>query len=448
MLDLSQVEAGRMALSRDWVAIEPMITSAQSVAKSLFEAKGLYLNCEIAADLPPVFCDETRIRQVIINLLGNAGRFTTRGGVTLRVHAVEGSVVISVADTGLGIAQKDQLRIFEPFQQADVSTRRRHGGSGLGLTISKQFVEMHGGKMWLESELGVGTNISFSLPIENPTHALVLNGGPTVHRAINPEDEIGYRLRTRRSLVPIPDLAERFVLVDPEQTLQRLLHHYLPAAEIEMASDVADAIEALRRSPAQAMVVNVSPFEPISFASLGNLPFGTPAITCWLPGEHEAARRLGVVDYLIKPLSREKLLAALAKMGEKIKTVLIVDDEEDELHLFARMLESHESHYSSLQVTTGQRALSMLRSRKPDVILLDLVMPGMNGFQVLEEKAQDPTIAGIPVIIISSRDPSGDPIVGHTLTVTQANGLSQRNLIACIHTIGEILAPAQIVANK
>jgi CheY-like chemotaxis protein len=120
---------------------------------------------------------------------------------------------------------------------------------------------------------------------------------------------------------------------------------------------------------------------------------------------------------------------------------LVVDDEEDELQLFARMLASHEPHYSILQVTSGQRALSMLRSRKPDVMLLDLMMPGMNGFQVLAEKAQDPTIAPIPTIIVSSRDPVGDPLLGNTLTVTQGAGFSQRHLIDCIQALGGILVP-------
>jgi CheY-like chemotaxis protein len=147
------------------------------------------------------------------------------------------------------------------------------------------------------------------------------------------------------------------------------------------------------------------------------------------------------MEYLIKPLAREKLLAALARLGPTVKTVLIVDDEEDELQLFARMLASHEPRYSVLQVTTGQRALSMLRSRQPDVMLLDLMMPGMNGFQVLAEKTHDATIAAIPTIIISSRDPIGDPLIGNTLTVTQGAGLSQRQLIACIQALGGILAP-------
>ncbi len=457
VLDLSQVEAGRMALSRDWVSLPSTISEALAVVRGLFEARGLYLKVEIAPDpakttpatasLPLVFCDETRIRQVIINLLGNAGRFTEQGGVILQCQTLGREVIISVVDSGPGIAEKDQKRIFEPFQQADASTRRRHGGSGLGLTISKQFVEMHGGRLWLESTVGVGTTIHFSLPLEEPA-PLLSNGEYSLRRSFTPDDELGYRLRTRRSLAPVPRLTERFVVVDPEQTLRRLLDHYLPDVEVEVVQDLPGAVAALRRSPAQAMIINASPFAPLLPTMLGSLPFGTPAITCWLPGKHEAAMRLGVVEYLIKPLVHEKLSATLASLGPQVKTILIVDDEEDELQLLARLLKSNKEHYSILQVTTGQRALSMLRNRQPDVMLLDLMMPGMNGFQVLEEKARDPAIAAIPVIIISSRDPAGEPIISNTLTVTQGAGLSQRNLIACIQALGSILAPVSLEINK
>lgn len=452
VLDLSQVEAGRMALSRDWVALPATIREALAVVKGLFESRGLYLKAELIPDsvetsFPLVFCDETRVRQVIINLLGNAGRFTESGGVILQCRVLEAEVVISVADTGLGIAEKDQERIFEPFQQADVSTRRRHGGSGLGLTISKQFVEMHGGRMWLESTVGKGTTIYFSLPLEGPAPASMTDPAQRLRRAINPDDQMGYRVRTRRSLAPVPVLTERFVVIDQEQTLQRLLGRYLPAAEIEITPDAPSAVEALRRSPAQALVVNSPPFAQLPPAALGNLPFGTPVITCWLPGEHEAAKRLGVVEYLIKPLAQEKLLAALARLGPTIKTVLLVDDEEDELHLFARMIEADAQRYAILQVTTGSRALSMLRNRRPDVLLLDLMMPGMNGFQVLAEKARDPAIADIPVIIISSRDPAGEPLIGNTLTVTHGAGFTQRHLVASIQALGEILAPSAAVST-
>ena len=171
--------------------------------------------------------------------------------------------------------------------------------------------------------------------------------------------------------------------------------------------------------------------------------YGTPAVSCWVPGEDEAARRLGVVQYLVKPVPAEKLLEAIEALDGDIRTVLVVDDEPDELHLFARMLEADPHNYRILQVTSGQRALDMLRTRRPDVMLLDLVMAGIDGFQVLEEKGRDPAIRDIPVIVISSRDPTGDPVVSNTLTVTHGSGLSVRNLLACIQAIGEILSPAK-----
>ena len=442
VLDLSQVEAGRMALSRAWVDLATLIGDALSVVQPLYESRGIYLKSDVEADLPPLFCDETRVRQVTINLLGNAGRFTEQGGVIIRCRRERSDALISVIDTGPGIAVKDQQRIFEPFQQADVSTRRRQGGSGLGLTISKQFVEMHGGQMWLESEPGIGTTISFTLPLAQPT-AWVPDAEQRVRRSLVADDEVGYRLRTRPSRATTTPVNVRMVVVDPEQTLQRLLSRYLPDVDVEAAPDVDQAVTALNRSPAQALVLNDS--SPGTLSSvLGSLPFGTPAISCWLPGEHDAAKRLGVVEYLIKPLALDKLLAALAGLRQPVRTVLIVDDEEDELHLFARMLESQANKYSILRVTSGQRALSMLRRRKPDVMLLDLTMPSMSGFQVLEEKARDASIADIPVIVISSRDPAGDPILSNTLTVTQTPGISQRALIECIHALGSILAPVSV----
>jgi signal transduction histidine kinase/CheY-like chemotaxis protein len=443
VLDLSQVEAGRMALSRDWVELAPLLDEARSVVQPLYESRGLYLRAEVEAGLPPIFCDGTRVRQIAINLLGNAGRFTERGGVIIRCTQAGNEVEISVADTGPGIALKDQQRIFEPFQQADVSTRRRQGGSGLGLTISKQFVEMHGGRMWLESEPGQGATIRFTLPLTQPS-VWVSEEQHSIRRTLMVDDESGYRLRTRPSRAPAAQINDRLVVVDPEQTLQRLLGRYLPDIEVESAPDLEQAATALKRSPAQALVVNHSSARLLSAAVVEKLPFGTPAISCWLPGEADAARRLGVVEYLIKPLALDKLLAALSNLSGPVRSVLIVDDEEDELHLFARMLESQENKYSILRVTSGQRALSMLRSRKPDVMLLDLTMPAMSGFQVLEEKAQDASIAAIPVIVISSRDPAGDPILSNTLAVTQTPGISQRNLIDCIHALGSILAPVSI----
>jgi CheY-like chemotaxis protein len=252
-------------------------------------------------------------------------------------------------------------------------------------------------------------------------------------------------VRTRPSAAPLPVVGQRLVLVDPEGTLRRLVGRYLPDVETEATVDLPEAVAALQRSPAQALVINDA--APPSLSALGQLPYGTPAITCWLPGEQDTVRRLGVVAYLVKPIVQEQLLAAVARLGREIKTILLVDDEEDELHLFARMLETRERGYAILQVTTGRRALNMLRSRRPDLLLLDLNMPDVNGFQVLEEKAHDPAIAGIPVIVVSSRDPAGEPVFSNTLTVTQGAGFSQHDLIQCIQALGAILAPAALAEN-
>jgi signal transduction histidine kinase/CheY-like chemotaxis protein len=442
VLDLSQVEAGRMAIRRNWASLPKTITEAVTAVQGLFDTKAIYLRTEVASDLPPVYIDETRIRQVLINLLSNAGRFTDEGGVTLSCSIVENQVVVCITDTGPGIARKDQERIFEPFQQVDTSIRRQMGGSGLGLTISKQFIEMHGGKMWLESELGEGTHLYFSLPLENPLQVPEAEIGHSRLRAIIPDDEMGYRLRDRPSQAPPPSTAERYVIVDPEQTLQRLLARYLPNAAIEALPNVSSAIESLNHSPAQALVLNAPHSDMVHYGTIPNLPYGTPVITCWLPGKRNAASQLGALDYLIKPVSRDKLLATLESLDGQGNTVLVVDDEEDELHLFARYLEDSGHSYSILQVTNGQRALAMLRNRKPNVMLLDLLMPGMDGFQVLQEKQRDPSIRDIPVIVVSSRDPAGDPILSDTFTVTQSGGISQRNLIACIHALGFLLEPS------
>jgi signal transduction histidine kinase/CheY-like chemotaxis protein len=442
VLDLSQVEAGRMALSKEWTSLQEIIGEATLAVRAMLESKGLSLEIGVAPDLPPVFCDSTRIHQVVLNLLSNAGRFTERGGIEVKAWRDADSVVVSVADTGPGIPAKDQERIFEPFQQLDSSIRRRHGGSGLGLSISKRFVEMHEGSMWLESEVDVGTSIYFSLPVETRLPALATNGG--VKRWFNPSDEYyEYRERPRRPSAPAPEVIPRFVLLEQEKTLQRLFSRYMNDVEIVSAVSIGGAIDELSRSPAQLLVVNASRVEetPAVMGQLADLPYGTPAVVCKVPGEEEAGRQLGVVRYLVKPITRSVLLSALEGLGEDVETILLVDDEPEVLQLFARMLSSAEKGYRVLRARSGQRALSLLRERRPDVVLLDLIMPGMDGFEFLSEKSQDASVRETPVITISSRDPSGEPIVSDTLTVTRSGGLSVPNLLACIRAVSDVLGP-------
>ncbi|MBN1811650.1 MAG: response regulator [Anaerolineae bacterium] len=440
VLDLSQIEAGRMALSKEWASLQEIIDAAVLAVQPLFDSKGLYLETEIAPDLPPLFCDSTRIRQVVLNLLSNAGRFTEQGGVRVHVHREKDDVVISVHDTGPGIAPEDQQKLFEPFRQVDGSIRRRHGGSGLGLSISKQFVEMHGGKVWLESEVDVGTTISFTIPLAPSSPAILGEDGAA--RWFHPHRQ--YERLIRRSKAPAPTVLPRFVLLEKGETMQRLFSRYLEGFEIVSVPDIEGATQELSHSPAQALVVNAPLFKemPVSMDQLSDLPYGTPTVVCWVPGENEAARQLGVVRYLVKPVTHAELLDAVQDLGARVRNVLLVDDNPEALQLFARVLSSAERPYRVLRATNGQQALDMLRRRQPDVMLLDLMMPGMDGFQVLREKNQDPSIKDIPAIVISAKDPSGEPIVSDALTVTRSGGLSVRNLLDCIQAISSVLAPS------
>ncbi len=440
VLDLSQIEAGRMALSKEWASIQEIIEAAVSAVQPLFESKGLSLEIEVPPDLPALFCDSMRIRQVMLNLLSNAGRFTEKGGVQVRAWREGEDIVVSVADTGPGIALEDQERLFEPFQQLDGSIRRRHGGSGLGLSISKRFVEMHKGRMWLESEVGVGTTVYFSLPLSLPAPAVLV--GNEAARWFSFYHQ--YEPRTRRSKAPPPKPAPRFVLLERGETLQRLLGRYMEGVEFVSVRDMDEALRELSRSPAQALIVNDSALKqmPSWMGRLAHLPYGTPAVVCWVPGEDEAAQQLGVVRYLIKPVTRDALLSVLEDLGRQVRTVLLVDDEPEALQLFARMLSSARRGYRVLRAPSGRRALDLLRERQPDVMILDLVMPGMNGFDVLREKSRDPVLRQIPVVVISARDPTGEPIVSNTLTITRSGGLSVRDLVTCIQAVSEVLSPS------
>src|SRR5258708_3741999 len=171
VLDLARLESAQMSAIPEETDPADLLNEAVNTARSLVELRGLELSVEIGPDLPGLWIDATRMRQVLFNVLNNAVRFTESGVITTSVHKVDTDVVFSVKDTGVGIAAKDLPRLFREFEQLDGSMRRRHGGAGLGLAISRRFVELHGGHIWVESEAGVGSSFSFSIPISRrPVH--------------------------------------------------------------------------------------------------------------------------------------------------------------------------------------------------------------------------------------------------------------------------------------
>jgi signal transduction histidine kinase/CheY-like chemotaxis protein len=435
VLDLSQLEVGQMALVKERVQIQEIIKSAVIAIRPLFESKSLYIKIETPEYLPPILCDQTRIREVVLNLLSNAGRFTEQGGVFIKTCQDLGNIITSITDTGPGIISENKDKIFQPFHQLDGSIRRRYGGSGLGLSISKSFVELHGGKMWFESEQDTGTTFFFQLPIDPP---LEIEG--TVSRWFSPH--FNYQEHTFPNKVTLPIVHKRFVVLESGKALQRLLTRYFNEAEVISVKSFQEAIKELQNTPTSALLINnPSGSEIYHQIDVSNaIPSNTPIITCSIHEGNEEFKNLAISNYLVKPISKETLLGALDQLNLKGKTILLIDDEPGAIRLYRRFLNSSGRGYLLLRAVDGRQAFDVLGNYHPDAILLDLVMPNMDGYQFLKEKKTNPILRDIPVIIVSARDPTSQPLVSELMTVTKRGGLSTPQIFSCIDVLSGILS--------
>jgi CheY-like chemotaxis protein len=441
VLDLNQMETGDMTLSKELVAYPQVVDAALTAVRPLFDSKNLYLYAEIAGDLPPIYCDPLRIREVLMNLLSNAGRFTEVGGVCVRVWLESGQLHTSVTDTGLGIAPDKLPNLFQPFYQVDSSIRRRFGGTGLGLSISKRFVELHAGKISVESCAGEGTTFSFRIPAAPPQTW-------PVHPRQKMVEGWEFYARTGPSTLPSAAQQPHYLVVDPSQTLARLLRRADLGGEVNAVRSLEEAVAALAAFPAQMLIAN-TPSLAATLDLLGGglaLPQGTPALFCTLAGNDGAGNDdagsssgLSVPLRLIKPVQRQALLDAVSRVGVARGVVLIVDDEPDALQLFGRILASAGEGFRILQARDGVEALAVMQSVLPDLIVMDLVMPNMDGFQLLEHRAQDPVLREIPVIVVSAQDTAHQPILANHLIVGRGGGLSAGHLLRAIQFTTQLL---------
>jgi CheY-like chemotaxis protein len=397
--------------------------------RPLFESRGLYLRADVPADLPLVYCDRTRIRQVLLNLLNNAARFTDQGGVTIEARCDEDEALVTVRDTGPGIAEADLPNLFEPFRQLD--DLRRRGGSGLGLSISRRFVDLHGGRMGVRSRLGEGASFWFTLPLAAPVAE-----AETFARWVRTE----WEPRRHSSLTPRMQVVPRIVILGRQPGVHEAVERYLDGVEIVPVSTPEEAALRLAGEPADVLLIAAeSPEQASSWAeALRDTPFATPVIACTLPAQTAGAAQ-GVAGRLTKPVTRTQLYQAIDELQIRVQSILVVDDDVETLQLLGRMLSAAPRHHRVVQASSGPEALELLRARRPDLLLLDLVMPGMDGFAVLAEKARDAELREIPTLILSAQDPAGQSIVAPSFVATRSGGLSLPDLLRCALAVSEIL---------
>jgi signal transduction histidine kinase/CheY-like chemotaxis protein len=428
ILDLSRIDAARLPMYREVQDIRPILTEALETIAPLLRQRGLSCRVDWPAELPPLFVDRTRIRQVMLNLLNNAVRFTDVGSITVRVRADETAVQVCVEDTGIGIPSNQLEHIFEVFRQVDAKSRDRGGGAGLGLALSRQFIELHGGRMWAESELGRGSRFYFSLPLPGTTPQTV------------GLQRIGPKRRLEAGGEPV-------VLVEPDASIAEMLARYLGDRPVIPAHDGQDVQRLVEEHHPVAVVVNLPPdasleewLGPASFAAQHP---SLPIWRCSIPSTTWLQRSTGLNDCLTKPISQETLRRVVQHYCPQPGKVLVVDDDPGFVRLVGRMLEVDGLAQEVLTAYNGAHALRLARERMPQLVLLDLLMPGMDGFEVLAAIREDPHLAALPVVAVTATSYAEEILLrkGSYLTLTQMAGISTGSLAEVFRAVLPLVRP-------
>ena len=397
ILDLSKIEAGQMALNRSEFAVRKSLEYCLSLVRERALKQRVLLNLQVDPEVGVLDADRLRFRQVVLNLLSNAVKFTPDGGrVDVRASIRGQDLVVTVADTGLGVAAEDHERIFDSFQQGTRPAGQAEG-TGLGLTLTKRIVELHGGTIWVESEVGQGSRFGFTLPAgpEEPVLTTVPLAGT----------ESG--LTAEPSTGPGPTV----VVVEDDRRSFDLLRAYLEAAGVRVvgARDGVEGLDTVRRlSPAgvvlDILLPGIDGWEVLAQLKADPRTAPIPVIVVSMLDERGRGFALGAAEYLVKPVGKEQLLAAVyraAAMPERKHTVVAIDDDPLAIELVRANLEPE--GWTVLGAPTGHEGLALIRDRQPAVVLLDLLMPGMDGFEVVEALRAEPGTKTVPVVILTSK---------------------------------------------
>ncbi|HHW88411.1 MAG TPA: response regulator [Chloroflexi bacterium] len=414
VLDLSQIEAGRMVIHKERVALLEVIREAADIVRGLAEARRL----ELIVVEPPaalmVDLDRVRTRQVLLNLLTNAMRYTEQGWVRIDTELTGNAVTIRVADSGRGIAPEKLQRAFEAFDRLDEEDLTH--GSGLGLAVSKKFVELHEGRMWIESTPGQGTCVGFTLPLPSQDERLPL---PSLQLSAA---TVQNRLRPRV-----------LVIHDDLRTVA-LLRRYIEGCDFVLAGSAAQVQARLAEQAPDAILVEPHVgawWRELVAASSENIPI----VVTPLPGAHHASTMLGAADFLPKPVTRDDLAYVLERLHCQPRTALVIDDDPHIVRLIGRMLRSLAPEVRTLEAFDGATALAIAQTHAPEVIFVDLNMPGMNGQQFIAAVNATPTLTGVPIVVVSVRSTEQEsaPVQGE-VCIQRVQGFALSELLVLLET--------------
>ncbi len=406
ILDMARIEAGKMELVLDDLDLRDTLKGVLSTSMALVKEKPVQLHEEVTEGLPKLRADAMRVRQVLLNLLANAAKFTDNGSITLRAQPVEAVgphsgrlepfVEISVIDTGMGIAPEDLPKLFEPFSQVDASATRKAGGSGLGLSICRQLVEQHNGRIWVESEEGQGSTFTFILPVSQPD--------------VQPAETAQPGEAEQAPIV---------LVVDDDQAIAGLYRRYLDPHGYRVIG-VSKSTEAITRAAElrpvaillDVLMPNKDGWQVLADLKRSEITRDFAVIMCTLVSDPERAYALGAADYLTKPILEANLVRALNKLPGhshgRPACVLLIENHADDAAFVRRALTSEGAGGGQgvrlLEARDGQTGLTLAHNHRPQAIILDLQLPDMDGYQVLSALRNDPVTRDIPVIVVTAND--------------------------------------------
>lgn len=393
VLDLSKIEAGKMELFLEDFTVAGMMNDVATTVVPLIEKNGNRIAVRQADDLGSMRADVTKVRQILLNLLSNASKFTEKGEIGLTGRREGREIVLEVRDSGIGLSPEQCARLFEAFAQAEASTSKKYGGTGLGLAISRQFCRMMGGDITVTSELGKGSTFTIRMPDEvlpipevRPLPPLVLAGGD----------------------------GPLILVIDDDPASRELVQRHLTKAGYR-TEGAADGLTGLRMArelrPAAIMLDVVMPqmdgWSVLSALKADPDLADIPVIMATILDEKPLGLALGASDYLTKPVDRDRLASVAARFaGRKGARVLIVEDDEAARVTMRRILERE--GWSPVEAEDGLTGLDRVAEEAPALILLDLMMPNMDGFTFLSKLRENPAWKAIPVIIVTAMELTGE----------------------------------------
>jgi signal transduction histidine kinase/DNA-binding response OmpR family regulator len=441
ILDLSKIEAGKMDLRIESFDLGQLVGQSLDMVKPLAARRDITLAW--SGDTTLTTADEGKVKQILLNLLSNAIKFTPEGGsVFVETVCVDEEVRITVVDTGIGIAPEHHDRIFQEFQQVDGAASRKYEGTGLGLALTRRFAELHGGRCWVESALGEGSRFHVTLPVVGARGEREEGTASHVARVDAPHEHDG------RPLV---------LVVEDEPQAASLLSLYLAKGgyRTEAARDGGEALRKARELQPAAITLDImlptlDGWEVLRGLKGDDRTRDIPVVVASIVDNQSLGYALGAVDYFVKPIDRRALLARLDRYrhnGTRPR-VLAIDDERDALALVTETLRP--AGYEVETASGGRDGVAAARARPPDLVLLDLMMPDMTGFEVVEALRTDPATRDVPVLVVTAKDLTAADkaaLNGHVAGVLQKGSVGAVELLGWLEQIVGRSEAAKEVAN-